>query len=163
MKKIAMATAAAAMVAGSATPAFADMTCDKQDGTKTSLGRTQDKYAFYANSINNVGTSWRLEFRPRNSNCTISPAYAQTPEGASNKSYPLKDDPNCNDSKHGYISLDMPSLSQVPAFTNDGVQNDTVNVAGKLQGTLKSYKFALAVSRDPRDQTKLNIVALCTE
>lgn len=164
MRKAALSLAAGAFILATTTPAMAEMTCDKQSSTapKSSLGRTQDKYAFYANNINNVGTSWRLEFRPRNDNCTISPAYAQTPEGAANKSYPLHDDPHCNDSKHGYISIDMPSVSQVPPYTPDGVDNDTINVGGKLQGTLKSYKFGLAVMRDPRDQTKLNIVALCT-
>jgi len=163
MRKLLMGLVSASLIASAASPAAAALTCDKQDGTKTSLGRTQDKYAFYANNIMNVGTSWRLEFRPRNSNCTVQPVYAQTPEGAANKSYTIQNDPMCSDSKRGYVSLDMPPLSKVPVYTDDGNDtNDSINVAGKVQGTLKGYTFAVAVARDRRDPSLLNIVALCT-
>lgn len=108
----------------------------------TVLSITQDKYKMeIRDPLVNPGNSTRLYFRPRNGNCT-SATYDDGGKGLT-----LHDDPMCNDSKWGWISLDVPSKEAILADADKKIE-----VGAKLGGTLKSYKVGFTASLTPDGQ-----------
>lgn len=109
----------------------------------TVLSITQDKYKMeIRDPLVNPGNSTRLYFRPRNDNCT-SLTYNEA-----GKQLTLHDDPMCNDSKWGWISLDVPSRDKLLADADK-----TIEVGAKLGGTLRSYNvgFTTKLSADGKN------------
>lgn len=105
----------------------------------TVLSITQDKYKMeIRDPLINPGNSLRLYFRPRNDNCT---SLTYNDDG---KQLTLHDDPMCNDSKWGWISLDVPSRDKILADADKQIE-----VGAKLGGTLKSYKVGFTATVTP--------------
>lgn len=109
---------------------------DAYQAGDTVLSITQDKYKMeIRNPLINPGNSLRLYFRPRNGNCT-----SLTYNDAGSQ-LTLHDDPNCNDSKWGWISLDVPSRDKILADADKQIK-----VGAKLGGTLKSYNVGFTAT-----------------
>lgn len=112
---------------------------DQYQQGDTVLSITQDKFKMeIRDPLVNPGNSLRVYMRPRNGNCT-SLTYNEA-----GKSLKINSDPMCNDSKYGWVSLDVPSLDKILADSDK-----KITVGAKIGGTLKSYNVGFIATVTP--------------
>lgn len=123
-------------------PLSAQATTDKYAPGDTTLSVTEDGYKVeIRDPLVNPGNSLRVYVRPRNGNCTGA-TYDQK-----KNSLTIHDNPMCNTSDWGWISLNVPGLSDILKDSDKIIQ-----VGALLGGTKKSYDIGFAATVDSTGQ-----------
>jgi hypothetical protein len=115
---------------------------DKYTPGDTTLSVTEDGYKVeIRDPLVNPGNSLRVYVRPRNGNCTGA-TYDQKKNALT-----IHDNPMCDTGNWGWISLNVPSLSDILKDSDK-----VINVGAMLGGTQKSYDIGFGATVDPTGQ-----------
>ncbi len=156
-------TIACAIVSGFGMPT-AHANCPTLEG-----GITAKYVAVYMQSPDNIGTSWRLYIRPRNSSCLYADQDYQSPKGAPHATARVKPgDQNCNDNYKSYISLYIPPASEI--WGTFSAQSKPTTIGVDLKGTKNSGGNKMGIAVQPMQnsdgsysQTEVKVVGMCFE
>ncbi|CAK0762343.1 hypothetical protein CCP4SC76_3690008 [Gammaproteobacteria bacterium] len=126
----------------------------------------------YIQEPDNVGTSWRLYIRPRNGACLDAPAVGyKSPsdtegqsDGSSKSKYAEPGSKNCDDDYKSYVSVDMPSASNI--YNTYVTYQSSTQVGFEIMTTKNHYQGAFALlpmtlADGTPDPNNAKVVGIC--